>query len=77
MVDAWQGVFAPAKTPPEIVRRVSGDLAKALVDPALVDKLARNAYTVESSSPDELAKFLKADTEKWEAIINTTGLKID
>jgi hypothetical protein len=43
----------------------------------LVEKLARNAYTVESSSPGELAKFLKADTEKWEAVIRTTGIKID
>src|SRR6516164_3631258 len=66
VVDGWQGVFAPARTPPAIVQKISGDLAKALVDPALVDKLTRNAYTVESSSPDELAKFLKADTEKWE-----------
>jgi tripartite-type tricarboxylate transporter receptor subunit TctC len=68
VVDAWQGVFAPAKTPPAIVQKISGDLAKALVDPALVEKLARNAYTVESSSPDEFAKVLKADTEKWEAV---------
>jgi tripartite-type tricarboxylate transporter receptor subunit TctC len=77
VVDAWQGVFAPAKTPPAIVQKISGDLAKALVDPALVEKLARNAYTVESSSPDEFAKVLKADTEKWEAVIKTTGIKID
>src|SRR5215470_12021153 len=33
-----------------------------------------NAYAVESSSADELAKFLKADTEKWEAVIKTTGI---
>jgi len=77
VVDSWQGIFAPAKTPPEIVQRISGDLAKALAEPALVDKLAHNAYTVESSSPGELAKFLKADTEKWEAVIKTTGIKID
>jgi tripartite-type tricarboxylate transporter receptor subunit TctC len=77
VVDSWQGVFAPAKTPPEVVQRISGDLAKALADPALIEKLARNAYTVESSTPDELAKFLKTDTEKWEAVIKTTGLKID
>src|SRR6516164_839393 len=64
-------------TKPAIVQKASGDLAKALVDPALVDKLARNAYTAESSSPDELAKFLKADTEKWEAVLKTTGIKID
>jgi len=77
VVDSWQGVFAPAKTPPVVVQRISGDLAKALTEPTLVDKLARNAYTVESSSPDELANFLKADTEKWEVVIKTTGIKID
>ena len=77
VVDAWQGVFAPAKTPPAIVQKISGDLAKALADPALVEKLARNAYTVDNSSGDELAKFLKAEIENWEVIIKTTGLKID
>jgi tripartite-type tricarboxylate transporter receptor subunit TctC len=77
VVDSWQGVFAPAKTPNVIVQKISRDLANALVEPALVEKLGRNAYTVESSSPDELAKFLKTDTKKWETVIKTTGIKID
>jgi len=77
VVESWQGVFAPVKTPAEIIQKISGDLANALSEPALVEKLARNAYTVESSSMDELAKALKADTEKWEAVIKTTGIRID
>jgi tripartite-type tricarboxylate transporter receptor subunit TctC len=77
VVDSWQGVFAPAKTPTEIVQRVSRDLANALAEPSLVEKLGRNAYTAVSSSPNELEKFLKADTEKWETVIKTTGMKID
>ena len=77
VVDSWQGVFAPAKTPNEIVQKVSRDLAKALAEPSLVEKLGRNAYTVGSSSPDELANILKTDTQKWEAVIKTTGIKID
>ena len=77
MVDSWQGVFAPAKTPSEIVQKISRDLAKALADTSLVEKLGRNAYTVGSSSPHELANILKTDTEKWEAVIKTTGIKID
>ncbi len=77
VVDSWQGVFAPAKTPPAIVQKISADIAKALAEPALVEKLARNAYAVESSSPDDFGKFLKADTEKWESVIKTVGLKID
>ncbi len=77
VVDSWQGVFAPAKTPNEIVQQISRDLAKALAEPSLVEKLGRSAYTVGSSTPDELAKFLKTDTEKWEAVIKSTGIKID
>jgi tripartite-type tricarboxylate transporter receptor subunit TctC len=77
VVDSWQGVFAPAGTSPEIVRKISVDVATALAEPTLVQKLAHTAYTVVSSSPDELGKFLKSDTEKWEAVIKTTGIKID
>ena len=77
VVDSWQGVFAPAKTPNEIVQKISRDLAKALAEPSLVEKPGRNAYTVGSSSPDELANILKTDTQKWEAVIKTTGIKID
>jgi len=43
VVDSWQGVFAPAKTPNEIVQKISRDLAKALAEPSLVEKLGRNA----------------------------------
>jgi tripartite-type tricarboxylate transporter receptor subunit TctC len=77
VVDSWQGVFAPVKTPPEIVQKINGDLAKALADPGLVEKLERNAYTVGNSSADDLAEFLRADTEKWEAVIKKVGIKID
>jgi tripartite-type tricarboxylate transporter receptor subunit TctC len=77
VVDSWQGVFAPAKTPNEIVQKISRDLSKALAEPSLIEKLGRNAYTVGNSSPAELAEFLKTDTEKWEAVIKTTGIKID
>jgi tripartite-type tricarboxylate transporter receptor subunit TctC len=77
VVDSWQAVFAPAKTPPEIVRKMNAGVVKALADPAIVDKLAHTAYAVESSSPNELRNFLKTDTEKWQAVIKATGLKID
>ena len=77
VVDSWQGVFAPAKTPPEIVQKINAGIAKALAEPAVVDKLTHTAYSVVSSSPDELRKFLKADTEKWESVIKTAGIRID
>jgi tripartite-type tricarboxylate transporter receptor subunit TctC len=76
-VDSWQGVFVPAKTPPEIVRKMSNDIVAALAQPDIKDKLARSAYAAQGSTPDELRKFLKADTEKWNAVIKTANIKID
>jgi tripartite-type tricarboxylate transporter receptor subunit TctC len=76
-VESWQGVFVPAKTPVEIVQKMNAGIAKALADPALVNKLAETAYTTTPSSPDELAKFLQTDTQKWAAIIKAADLKIN
>jgi tripartite-type tricarboxylate transporter receptor subunit TctC len=76
-VESWQAVFAPAKTPPAIVQKMNAGLVKALADPALVNKLAQTAYTVQSSTPEALENFLRADTAKWSGIIKSAGLKID
>jgi tripartite-type tricarboxylate transporter receptor subunit TctC len=76
-VESWQGVFAPAKTPNEIVQKMNVGVAKALADPALINKLAETAYTTTPSSPEEAGKFLQADTQKWTAIIKAADLKIN
>src|ERR1700719_5298929 len=54
VVDSWQAVFAPAKTPPDIVKKMSADITAALADPATAEQLARSAYTARGSSPEEL-----------------------
>jgi tripartite-type tricarboxylate transporter receptor subunit TctC len=76
-VDSWQGVFVPAKTPAEIVQKMNAGIVASLAVPAIIDKLARSAYTARSSSPGELGEFLKADAKKWKAVIKTAGIKID
>jgi tripartite-type tricarboxylate transporter receptor subunit TctC len=76
-VESWQAVFAPAKTPPDIVQKLNAAVVKALATPTLVEALARTAYSADSSTPSALRDFLKADTEKWQSVIKSTGLKID
>jgi tripartite-type tricarboxylate transporter receptor subunit TctC len=77
VVESWQGVFVPAKTPREIVRKMSADIVAALAEPAIKNQLARSAYAAQGSSPEELREFLKTDSEKWNAVIKTAGIKID
>jgi tripartite-type tricarboxylate transporter receptor subunit TctC len=76
-VTAWQALFVPAKTPPEIVRKISADTNTALADPAIKDKLAKSGYIAGGSSPKELGDLLKSEIAKWSAVIKSVGLKID
>ncbi len=76
-VESWQGVFMPAKTPPEIIRKMSADIKTALAQPNVKDKLAHAAYTAQPSTPEDLRKFLRQDTDKWNGVIKSAGIKID
>jgi tripartite-type tricarboxylate transporter receptor subunit TctC len=76
-VTTWQALFAPAKTPPQIVRRISADTNTALADPAIRQKLAQNGYVAEASSPEELEQLLKSEIAKWSRVIKSVGIHID
>jgi tripartite-type tricarboxylate transporter receptor subunit TctC len=76
-VSSWQGLFVPARTPPEIVKKMSVDTIEALADPAARRKLEQAGYPVAGSSPGELAALLRSDIDKWSHVIKTVGIKID
>jgi tripartite-type tricarboxylate transporter receptor subunit TctC len=76
-VSSWHGLFTPAKTPPEIVKKMSADTIAALADPVVKDKLQQAGYMVVGSSPDELQTVLKTEIDKWSAVIKTVGIKIN
>ena len=76
-VTAWQALFVPAKTPKEIVRRISADTQAALADPAVKGKLAKSGYIAEGSSPEALGQLLQSEIAKWSNVIKTVGIKID
>jgi tripartite-type tricarboxylate transporter receptor subunit TctC len=77
VVDSWQGVFLPAKTPHDIVEKMNSSMVAVLADPAVKAKLANTGYTAQSSTPEALRTYLLADTEKWNGVIKKAGLKID
>jgi tripartite-type tricarboxylate transporter receptor subunit TctC len=74
---SWQGLFVPVKTAPAIVNKMSADTNAALADPAIKSKLENMVYTPGGSSPKELAILLKAEIEKWRAIIKAADIKLD
>jgi tripartite-type tricarboxylate transporter receptor subunit TctC len=73
-VTAWYALFAPAKTPPEIVRKINIDAIAALRDPLVNKRLEDLGVLVVASKPEELAAFLQAEINKWGPIIKAANI---
>jgi tripartite-type tricarboxylate transporter receptor subunit TctC len=76
-VSSWYALFAPVKTPPEIVRKLHADTVAVLAEPATKAALERVGVVVVGSTTQELAKHLKAETELWGPVIRAAGIKVD
>ena len=71
------GMLAPAGTPREIINRLSAEIAKAVRQPDVVQRFTQLGIDPVGSTPDGYAQVNKADYEKYERIVRTTGAKID
>jgi tripartite-type tricarboxylate transporter receptor subunit TctC len=76
-VTGWYGFFAPARTPQEIVAKFHADTVAALADPVIRQRLDTLGVGVVGSSPEQLRAFLKAEMDKWGAIIREAGIKAE
>ncbi len=72
---AWWGVFAPAKTPANIIAAMNTALAKVLAEPAVRDRLVAQGMEIIASKPEELAKFVDGEIERWAKVIRDNKIK--
>ncbi|RAI38309.1 Bug family tripartite tricarboxylate transporter substrate binding protein [Rhodoplanes roseus] len=73
----WIGIVAPAGTPDAIVRRLNAAVVEALADPELRQKLIEQAAEPIGSSPDEFARFIALETDKWAQAVRSAGITVD
>ena len=76
-VTAWQAILAPAKTPAEILQRISAETAKVLRQPDVLAKLATQDALPVGSSPAEYAAYLRLELERWKNVVRVTGAKAE
>jgi tripartite-type tricarboxylate transporter receptor subunit TctC len=76
-VNAWYALYAPARTPNDIVARLGGVLTKVLRQPEVVDTLATLAVRPAPSTPQELAAFGRAELAKYGKVIRAGNIRID
>jgi tripartite-type tricarboxylate transporter receptor subunit TctC len=76
-MSGWNGIFAVKGTPPEIVGRLHGEVAKMLRAPQVRRELAALGAEAVGDTPDEFGAFLKADMARWGKIIQEKGIRSD
>jgi tripartite-type tricarboxylate transporter receptor subunit TctC len=74
---AWHGVVAPAGTPQEIVAKLQRTLAQALADAEVRNQLAAIGAEPVGSTPQEFARFMRAESAKWARVIKAGGVKVE
>ena len=74
---SWFGLMAPAGTPPDVVTRLQQETAKALLSPALKERLQSQGAIPGGMSSAAFTSFIAAETQKWAAVVKASGAKVD
>ena len=73
----WFAFMAPAGTPPDIVARLNAEAARALQAADVREKLAGLGFETQSSTPAELAAFLRRESDKWSKVVKASGARAE
>jgi tripartite-type tricarboxylate transporter receptor subunit TctC len=73
----WWGLVAPAKTPKDIVAKLSSETLKALEDEGVKEKLSNLGAVIDPVGPEQFGKFLRAEIDKWADVIKTSNIHAD
>jgi len=76
VVVGWAGLLAPAGTPPAIINKLYAGMAKALAMPDVKEQiLKQGSKAVSSKSPEDFARYIKAEMDKFLPVIKAAGLE--
>jgi len=76
-VSSWNGLFAPAKTPPEIIARLHEAAVKALAAPDVREKLTAQGAEPVGSTPEQFRAYIKTEIDKWGPVARASGARVD
>ena len=76
-VFGWNGVLAPAETPPAIIAKLRDEIVDALALPQVREREASFGFEPVGSTPEEFGEFIKADLARWAKVVKKTGARID
>ena len=76
-VDAWFGLFAPARTPGAVIERLSAALPPILAAPDMVARLRGMGFAPAPMPAAEFAAFQRAEVQRWRELVALTGIRVE
>lgn len=76
-ISNWFGVFVPAGTPKDIIAKLNTEMVRALKQPDVKDKLSSQGAEAVGNTPDELERFVRAETAKYSQLVKASGVRAD
>jgi tripartite-type tricarboxylate transporter receptor subunit TctC len=76
-VDAWFGIWAPARTDPAIVTRLSEALVGILSQPAMRERLTSQGFVAAPLPPAPFAAFQRDELARWRRLVEVTGIRLE
>jgi tripartite-type tricarboxylate transporter receptor subunit TctC len=76
-VTNWVGFFAPAGTPPDIVRRLNAETEKFMSSKEIESRLTNEGARFIPMTPEQFGNFVKAEIAKWAPVVKASGAKAD
>ena len=76
-VNNWIGLFAPAGTPVEIVRRLNAEVMRIMQLPEITRRMAVEGERHTANTPEQFAAFVRDETTKWAKVVKDAGLKAE
>jgi tripartite-type tricarboxylate transporter receptor subunit TctC len=73
----WVGIIAPARTPKEVVDRLSRETLAVLRDPQVVKQLADQQVTPLTLDPEQMGGLIRGDLDKWAGVVKSAGIKAE
>jgi tripartite-type tricarboxylate transporter receptor subunit TctC len=75
-VFTWTALFAPAGIPSDVAAKLEAELQKAMADKDVQDVFFKNGYEMFPGKPASVAELIRNDLDKWSAVVQATGLKV-
>jgi tripartite-type tricarboxylate transporter receptor subunit TctC len=76
-VETWYGAFAPAATPPALIRKINSDINAALKDAQVREAIEKQGMTPVGGTPQRLGDLVKTELPRWNRVVSAAGIKAD